>query len=147
MSHPAQSEHPRSLQEGLVLPFLRPQSFISSSFAHLMPSFRISLFRLISVSGNLPFLRKMMLKQSPNMLSPTNISAAMKTSILPVSDDEVRADRLVVVYLVYDAGKHIRYGKDRDLALVLVLVRRQRYRVGHYHFLEGGVRYPFVGVA
>ena len=80
-SQPAQSEHPRSLHVGYFLPFFLPQSLSSSSLAHLMPSLRISLFRLISVSGNFPFFLKMILKHSPKTLRPTNMSAAMNISI------------------------------------------------------------------
>ena len=77
LAHP-----PSSHDAGVPSGFFLPQSFISSSFAHLIPLLRISLLFSISVSGNLPSFLKMILKQSPSTHNPTSTSAAKNISII-----------------------------------------------------------------
>ena len=138
MRDPQLAHPPSSHEAGVPSGFFLPHSFISSSFAHLMPLLRISMLFSISVSGNFPSFLKMMLKHRPNTHSPTSIRAAKITSInsnikfrrrllcprrnqyqFKFLVDETCADCLVVVNLVDDVCKHLCHRKDCDLALVL----------------------------
>ena len=127
-----QLPHPPSLQEtGVPSGFFLPHNFISSSLAHLMPLLRISILFSISVSGNLPFFLKMMLKHSPRVQRATSTKAAKNISIPNVRNsqclvDKACADCLVVVYLVDDVCKHLSHRQYSDLALVLCRVVAQR---------------------
>lgn len=142
-SHPAHALHPKSSQEAAR--FLSPHIFISSSFAHLIPNFFIFLLLDISVSGNFPFLRNMILNPNPTKQNAMRMSVAMKIFILLI--DKACAYRLVVINLINHRCKNPRHRAYGNLALVVLRLLAQRNRIRDNHFLKRAVRNLLVCIA